>query len=355
MVILPAIFGISGQSLTDAERDLFRERAPFGFILFRRNIDTPEQLKKLTDSLRELTGRADTPILIDQEGGRVQRLRPPHWVDLPHTRALGDLYKKNREAGIKATKLQTQTIAGMIAEAGFTTVCAPVLDVPVPGAHDVIGKRAFAEDVETVVALGTVMTQAFLDCGIMPILKHIPGHGRAIVDSHDVLPVVDAEKAVLDKTDFATFKNVVAAVGPEKLWAMTAHIVFTKIDKNPVSLSEHMVGVLRNDLGISGFIIPDAIEMEALHGTQAERALASLKAGCDVTMHCSGVFDDVKAIAAVLPDMSDKALARFAATEAARKQGAQKTDWRETYKELRGLITDDENYVYTHHQALSVA
>src|SRR5690606_7414236 len=146
--MVPAIFGISGQTLSDAERNLFRERAPFGFILFRRNIDNPSQYKALTASLRELTGRYDTPLLIDQEGGRVQRLRPPHWVDLPHTRSLGDLYKQDREAGLKAVKLQTQTIAGMIAELGFTTVCAPVLDVPVAGAHDVIGKRAFAEDVE---------------------------------------------------------------------------------------------------------------------------------------------------------------------------------------------------------------
>lgn len=354
--MLPVIFGISGHSLTDAERDVFRARPPLGFILFRRNIDNPDQVKKLTASLRELTGRSDTPILIDQEGGRVQRLRPPHWVDLPQAHALGDLYKTNAQAGRDATVLHTRTIAGMLSELGINVVCAPVLDVPVAGAHDVIGNRAFGTDVATVTELGALMARTFLDCGVTPIIKHIPGHGRAGVDSHHACPTVSENRDTLNNTDFAPFKDVAAKIGPRNAWAMTAHIIFTAMGADPVSVSSAAIDALRAQLGIDGVIIPDAIEMDALGGTVATRAVATLRAGCDATMHCSGKFDDIKSIVDVLPDMTDIARARLADAEKARQKGASNVAaWRDDYKKLRALIPDEAAYQYTTHQALNVA
>lgn len=353
--MLPVLFGISGKELTAEERELFRAFLPYGFILFRRNIDTPEQTKALTASLRELTGRADTPILIDQEGGRVQRLRPPHWADLPNLQAIGELYEKNKALGIDATKLQAQAIAGMLTELGFNVVCAPVMDVPVAGAHDVIGDRAFSQKPSVVATLATVMAQEFLNCGITPIMKHIPGHGRADADSHYACPVVSADRDELNKTDFLPFKTITQTVTPEILWAMTAHVVFPALDEEPVSVSTKAIKVLRQELGVKGCIIPDAIEMEALGGTLADRALATLKAGCDLTMHCSGKLEDMKAIAAVLPPMTNEAKQRLKEAEAARQQGHKKIDWRDAVERLQSLLTIENAETYKPHEALTIA
>lgn len=332
----PAIFGIAGQTLTKEERELFRAFPPLGFILFKRNIETPEQVKALTASLRELTGRADTPILIDQEGARVQKLRPPHWVHLPCMREIGDLYARNSAAGIQAVKLHAEIVSGQIAELGFNTVCAPVLDIPLPGAHDVIGDRAFAEDVDTVVALGTEMVRQFLQHGIMPIIKHAPGHGRSDLDSHYACPVVAADKAILDQTDFKAFRDVAAKIGADKIWTMTAHIVFKALDEEIVSVSKTAIDFLRSDLGLSGPIISDTIEMDALGGALPDRALATLAAGCDAFLHCSGQFADIKAIANVIPEMTAQAKQRFA--HAALSQETASIDWRQKYEELKSVL-----------------
>jgi len=351
----PIILGISGLELTSEERDLFRAFPPFGFILFRRNIDNPEQVKKLTTELRELTGRADTPILIDQEGGRVQRLRPPHWIDLPHMRQIGDLFEKNSLLGMQAVKLQAQIIAGQLSELGFDVVCAPVVDVPVPGAHDVIGDRAFSENVDYVVPLAGEMSKAFLAAGVAPVIKHIPGHGRADADSHYACPVVKTDRATLDETDFKAFRQVAQNVGAEKIWAMTAHVVFTALDEQPVSVSKKAIDFLRKELGITGPIIPDAIEMEALGGTIASRALATINAGCDVTLHCSGKLDDMKAIFEVLPKMTDEAITRFDVAAKARN-AAKPADWRALYQELAKLLEiKDFETGENAHEALTIA
>ena len=351
----PIILGISGLALTSEERDLFRAFPPFGFILFRRNIDTPEQVKALTTELRELTGRADTPILIDQEGGRVQRLRPPHWPDLPAMDIYGQLFKKNSLLGMQAIKLHAQTIAGQLAELGFDVVCAPVVDVPTDGAHDVIGERAFSRDVDQVVPLAGEMAKAFLASGISPVVKHIPGHGRADTDSHFDCPVVKTDRETLDKTDFKAFRQVAQNVGAGSVWAMTAHVVFTALDDQPVSVSKTAIDILRNDLGITGPIIPDAVEMDALGGTIAERALATIHAGCDATLHCSGKYDDMKAILSVLPKMSDEAIARFDMAAQARSK-TPAINWRQTYQEL-GQLVELKPFEITGdaHKALTIA
>lgn len=351
--MLPIIFGFSGQQLTSDEREFFRAVQPFGYILFRRNIDTFEQTKKLVEELQEISGRKDVPVLIDQEGGRVQRLRPPHWVDLPEARAIGDLYRKNPAEGLHAAGLQAKVIAGMLAELGINVVCAPVMDLPVPGAHDVIGNRAFSDRVDDVVTLGSHMAQTFLHHGVMPILKHIPGHGRAMADSHYECPVVAEELAALEQTDFKIFKDAAAKID-NQAWAMTAHVVYPALDEQPVSVSKKAVDYLRQKIGFDGPLIPDAVEMDALGGSIAERALATITAGCDASLHCSGKMEDMKAIAAVLPPMSEAAKTRFAKAAAAVKISTPQ-DWRETYRTLSMLLEAKTADGYKSHEALTTA
>lgn len=352
--MLPIIFGLQGHTLTDAEREFFRSANPLGFILFLRNIDTPDQVKNLVRNLRQTVGRDDAPILIDQEGGRVQRLRPPHWVDLPNAQSIGALYAENPDKGIEAVNLQSQAIAGMLAELGIDVVCAPVMDLPVQGAHDVIGDRAFADDSDTVTTLSVHMAKNFLANGIMPIMKHIPGHGRAMADSHFECPVVHEDMATLTASDFKIFKDVAAKIGAEKLWSMTAHVVFTALDDQPVSVSKKAIDYLRNEMGVTGPIIPDAIEMEALGGTLAERAVATIDAGCDAVLHCSGKLDDMQAIAAVLSPMNDVSQKRFAIAASSRATDTQ-LDWRADYAALAALLDIKVADDYKSHEALTIA
>lgn len=352
--MLPIIFGLQGHSMTEDEREFFRAVNPYGFILFLRNIQSPEQVNALIADLRATVGRDDAPILIDQEGGRVQRLRPPHWVDLPNARALGELYDVDPALGLRATTLQAQAIAGMLGELGIDVVCAPVMDLPVEGAHDVIGNRAFSFDRDTVVTMTAHMADALRHNGVTAIMKHIPGHGRAMADSHDECPVVDLDLATLEQTDFAVFKDAAKKMGAETAWAMTAHVVFPALDEAPVSVSKKAMDYLRNELGINGPIIPDAIEMEALGGTLADRAMATLNAGCDAVLHCSGKLEDMKAIAAVLPPMTATALARFQKAQAARATHTC-PDWRKAHQELETLLTIQSADAYKAHEALTIA
>lgn len=352
--MLPIIFGLQGHTLTDEERDFFRAANPYGFILFRRNVDTPEQVAALVQDLRRTVGRDDAPVLIDQEGGRVQRLRPPHWVDLPSAQSIGALYAKDADKGLLAAELQAKTISGMLTELGIDVVCAPVMDLPVKGAHDVIGDRAFADTLEPVTALTVHMSQAFLANGVMPIMKHIPGHGRAMADSHHECPMVNEDLATLQQSDFKIFKNAAAQINADAIWAMTAHVVFPALDNAPISVSKKAVDYLRSELGITGPIIPDAIEMEALGGTLADRAVATLNAGCDAVLHCSGNLQDMQDIAAVLPQMSDASRGRFEKAAAARAV-APKNDWRADYTALAELLDIKTADGYKSHEALTIA
>ncbi len=287
-----AIYGCSGHRLTAEERAFFAETKPWGFILFRRNVDTPDQVKALVEELRDSVGRADAPVLIDQEGGRVQRLGPPHWPKYPP----GSAYLKavnDPMAARELVRLGARLIAHDLRELGITVDCVPVLDVPVPGAHDIIGDRAYAQDPATVTQLGRAAAEGLLAGGVLPIIKHIPGHGRAFADSHHDLPVVDTDLATLDAWDFAPFKAL-----SDMPMAMTAHVVFTAVDaKRPATTSKKGIRLMREHLGFSGLIMSDDLSMKALSGTLTERAEQSLKAGCDVILHCNGDLNEMRQVA----------------------------------------------------------
>ena len=287
-----AIYGCSGHRLTAEERAFFAETRPWGFILFRRNVDSPAQVKALVDELRDSVGRADAPVLIDQEGGRVQRLGPPHWPKYPpgsaYLKAVNDLM-----AARELVRLGARLIAHDLRELGITVDCVPVLDVPVPGAHDIIGDRAYAQDPATVTQLGRAAAEGLLAGGVLPIIKHIPGHGRAFADSHHDLPVVETDLATLDAWDFAPFKAL-----SDMPMAMTAHVVFTAVDaKRPATTSKKGIRLMREHLGFSGLIMSDDLSMQALSGTLTERAEQSLKAGCDVILHCNGDLGEMRQVA----------------------------------------------------------
>ncbi|NWE52394.1 beta-N-acetylhexosaminidase [Brevundimonas sp. P7753] len=287
-----AIYGCSGHRLTAEERAFFAETRPWGFILFRRNVDTPDQVTALVEDLRDSIGRADAPVLIDQEGGRVQRLGPPHWPKYPP----GSAYLKavnDPMAARELVRLGARLMAHDLRELGITVDCVPVLDVPVPGAHDIIGDRAYAQDPATVTQLGRAAAEGLLAGGVLPIVKHIPGHGRAFADSHHDLPVVETDLATLDAWDFAPFKAL-----SDMPMAMTAHVVFTAVDaKRPATTSKKGIRLMREHLGFSGLIMSDDLSMKALSGTLTQRVEQSLKAGCDVVLHCNGDLDEMRQVA----------------------------------------------------------
>ncbi|MFC3713057.1 beta-N-acetylhexosaminidase [Sphingoaurantiacus capsulatus] len=306
--MLPIIFAFAGTVLSDDERALFRACDPAGFILFRRNIETPDQVRALTDSLRELSGRSDLPILIDQEGGRVARLEPPHWPVFPTGEAFGRLFETAPLSALEAARVNALAIALTLRDIGVTVDCLPLLDVPVPSAHDVIGDRAYGREPLRVAALGDMTLRGLREGGVVGIVKHIPGHGRAAADSHLELPVVTASRDELE-TDFAPFRKLSGAP-----MGMTAHVKYTALDaERCASLSPTVIeGTIRGDIGFDGFLMADDLGMKALGGSFAQRALGTIAAGCDVALHCSGVFAEMAEIAEAAPAMSDKAQERLA-------------------------------------------
>lgn len=301
------ILGCAGRTLGAAEGDFFRDLDPFGFILFARNIDEPDQVRTLVESLREAVGRADAPVLIDQEGGRVARLRPPHWKARPAARRFGHIHDRDPDAALQAIRLNYALIGAELADLGIDVDCAPVLDVPVPGAHDIIGDRACHETAGVIASLGAAICDGLADAGIMPVVKHIPGHGRALADSHLALPRVDASLDDLDAGDFEPFRRLAAAP-----WGMTAHIVYEALDPDrPATLSPVVVGDhIRRRIGFDGLLLTDDLSMKALSGSFAERASSSLAAGCDVVLHCNGDMAEMQAVADGLREMDGEALRR---------------------------------------------
>jgi len=300
------IFGSEGPALSAEEKAFFRDADPWGFIIFARNIQDPEQVASLTASYREAVGR-DVPVLIDQEGGRVQRFRPPHWRAYPPGRVFGALYETDPEKGLEAARLGARLIASELLAAGVNVDCLPVLDVPVPGAHDVIGDRAYGPTPEPVIALGQAAAEGLLQSGVLPIIKHIPGHGRAGVDSHEALPVVETGRAALEAADFAPFK----ALAHLPL-AMTAHVIYTAFDKEcPATTSPAVVSeIIRGHIGFQGLLMSDDLSMKALGGNFASRTRASLAAGCDLVLHCNGNRQEMDAIMAETPLLDGQALLR---------------------------------------------
>ncbi|HML09084.1 MAG TPA: beta-N-acetylhexosaminidase [Xanthobacteraceae bacterium] len=309
------IIGVAETALTDRERAFLREAQPWGLILFKRNVAGPEALRKLIDDVRSALGR-EAPVLIDQEGGRVQRLGPPHWPIYPPGAAYGVLYDRDREIGLAAARLGARLIAADLTTLGIDVDCMPVADVPVAGADSVIGDRAYGRAPEKVAAIADAIAQGLAEGGVLPVVKHIPGHGRATADSHNVLPVVNADRATLETTDFAAFRRLAALP-----LAMTAHVVFTAIDPvAPATVSTTIVrDVIRGSIGFNGLLMSDDISMGALSGSIDERARAAIAAGCDLVLHCNGDMSEMLAVAAEAPLLAAEAARRAAAALAMKR------------------------------------
>lgn len=329
-----AIVGCSGLVLTDEECRLFEREQPLGFILFARNVGTPGQVRALVQEFRTVVGRADAPVLIDQEGGRVRRLRPPQWYDAPPSAMFGLLAGRSPERAIEAARLNARLIAADLADLGIDVDCAPVLDVPAPGSHDIVGDRAYSADPDWVIALGRATHEGLLDGGIMPIIKHIPGHGRAFADSHLELPVVSASLEDLRAFDFRPFRALADAP-----WAMTAHIVYQVVDRHrPATWSRAVIdSVIRGEIGFDGVLVSDDVSMKALTGGFEERTRAALDAGCDVVLHCNGDMAEMSAVLAAAPPLTDAAQGRLAAG-AARKRAVPPPDGAVAISQLAGWL-----------------
>ncbi len=302
------IFGCEGLSLTAWERTFFVRHNPFGFILFGRNCDSPDQVRALVSDLRASVDRPDAPVLIDQEGGRVARLKPPHWRTAPPAVRFGVLATRDLETAIEAVRLNARMIAAELSDLGITVDCVPVLDIAVPGAHDVIGDRSFGRDPDIIATLGRAVCEGMLASGVMPVMKHIPGHGRAAVDSHHALPVVETGRAELEASDFMPFQSLADAP-----WAMTGHVIYNAIDPDlPATTSAKVIDeIIRTHIGFKGLLLSDDLSMQALAGTIGERAIAALRAGCDVALHCNGHPDEMESVAKSCGALSSESLARI--------------------------------------------
>ena len=304
--IKAVIFGCSGPKLLPEEFDFFRRVNPLGFILFSRNVVSPEQLKVLTADLRRCVGREDAPILIDQEGGRVQRMKAPHWKVLPAANTYGILYDEGKESqAFSGLTHHVDTLARTLLEVGINVDCWPCLDVATLDVSEVLGNRLFSSKMDTVIALSRRAVGEMLAKGLMPVLKHLPGYGRATVDPHKSLPIVDASLAELEQ-DFAPFKAMNMPV-----WGMTAHVLYTALDDKPATISQKVIDFIRVKIGFEGFLITDDISMGALGDDIVSSAVACLKAGCDCVLHCNGLIDDMKSLAQVIPDLTPQALQRL--------------------------------------------
>lgn len=308
---LAVIFGLSGYALTKDEADFFKKANPLGFILFARNAKDPQQLAALTKELHDCMGR-EVPILIDQEGGRVSRMRPPHWPAFPAAKTFGD---NNDEKGAEKNAVQ---LASMLRKAGINVNCTPVLDVLFKDTHPAIGDRAFSADPNLVGRLAAAVCRGHLAEGVTPVVKHMPGQGRANMDSHTHLPVVTASLKELEAVDFAPYRHLLKQDFARAVWGMVSHIVYTAIDKdNPATCSSLVMdGVIRKGFGFDGFLLSDDIVMNALSpvGDMSQRTNAAIAAGCDAVLHCNGVMAEMEAIAAKAPKLSPEGIRRFNAS-----------------------------------------
>ena len=305
--MIPAVFGLSGLTLTDDERAFFRDSDPAGYILFGRNIENREQLRRLTDELRALDGRTNLPILIDQEGGRVARMKSPEWPLFPSGAAFDALYDRAPASAIEAARLNAMALAIMLAEVGITVDCLPLLDVRQPGASDVIGDRALGSEPMRVAALGRAILGGLQAGGVVGIVKHIPGHGRALLDTHEALPTVTAADREL-QTDLAPF-----AALRDAAMAMTCHVIFEAWDPDrPATLSPVIIdNVIRQRIGFHGLLMTDDLDMKALSGDVPSRAADAIAAGCDIALNCWGKMDDMIGIANALDPISTVSRARL--------------------------------------------
>jgi len=329
------ITGLSGLELTPSERAFLREALPWGLILFKRNIENRNQIIEIISDFRDCIGRADAPVLIDQEGGRVQRLGPPHWPAYPSGHAYAAVYARDPVAGLEGARLGARLIAADLAELGITVDCLPLADVPARGADPIIGDRAYGQTPETVAAVARAMTEGLLEGGVLPVLKHLPGHGRAEADSHERLPVVDADRSALEGVDFAAFRPLA-----DLPLGMTAHVVFSAIDPvRPATTSATIISeVIRGFIGFDGALMTDDLSMGALAGPVGDRTRESLRAGCDLALHCNGDLAEMQAVAAEAPLLAGDAARRTTAALAARRPAGDfdSTDARQRFAALMG-------------------
>ena len=333
---LAAIYGCSTTTLTDDERDFFSEADPLGLILFQRNCDTPDQVRNLVESFRDVVGRVDAPVLIDQEGGRVQRLKPPHWRDAPAASVFAACYANDPDLAIEAVRLNARLVAHELAELGITVNCAPVLDVPQPGADPIIGDRAYGDAPEQIAELAKAVCEGFLDGGVLPVIKHIPGHGRADVDSHKALPSVSASLEELSQIDFAPFRAL-----NDMPWAMTAHVLYRTLDdEQPATQSPEIIKIIRDDIGFDGVLISDDLSMQALKGSFKFRTSAALAAGCDVALHCNGDMMEMRQVASGCFPLTKQAQARIERAEEMRTAVASSLplDFGEAVQHLEAMV-----------------
>ncbi len=327
---LAAIFGCAGPELSPQEAAFFRECDPFGFILFARNVETPVQLRRLTAALRDTVGR-DAPILIDQEGGRVQRLGPPHWRDwAPPLDTVGAARDPVRAMWIRA-----RLIAHELRGIGVDANCAPCADIAGGATHAFLKNRCYGSDAATVTAISAAVADGLLAGGVLPVIKHLPGHGRATADSHHDLPTVTASRQELEACDFAPFRAL-----NHLPMAMTAHVVYTAYDDLPATQSPRMIGVIRDRIGFGGLLMTDDLNMQALHGTLARRTAASIAAGCDIALHCKGDLAEMQAVAAACGAQSPATTVRAKAALAAR-HAPDPVDIAALEAEFRGLMSGD--------------
>lgn len=311
MTRLAFISGVAGLDLQPDECRFFAESRPLGLILFARNLESDDQIKRLIGDVRDAVGDEKFWVLIDQEGGRVQRLRPPLFPRLPAAQRYGELYQKQPASAIEASFLIGQFMGARLLELGINVNCTPVLDVAQPGAHEIISDRSFGQDVDMIAALGRRHAEGHLCSGVLPVIKHIPGHGRAKADSHLELPVIDAALSDLKTVDFAPFRQL-----NDMPLAMTAHVIYNAVDAAlPVSISSYSIQeIIRDYIGFDGFLMCDDVSMKALEGTIGERTRAVIKAGCDGALHCNGVFAEMIEVAEAAPELDGLALRRFEAS-----------------------------------------
>ena len=335
MPCAPIIFGCSGTVLSEEEIIFLSSVNPYGFILFDRNISEPQQLRNLTNQLREVLNRPRLPILIDQEGGRVTRLRPPNWATTPSAGALVEKFVNQPELAAESIRLNSRLIAHDLIISGISVACMPVLDLVIPGGHEVIGDRAYSADPHQVSQYGRAACEGLLECGVLPIIKHIPGHGRSTVDSHLVLSRVDTKIVTLAMADFLPFREL-----REMPMAMTAHIVYSEVDPVlPATLSPDVIGgVIRNTIAFEGLLITDDIGMGALSGNLGDRAAMALEAGCDVILHCSGDLPEMKEVASAVPSMAEDSRGRALRCEAMLRDGVPLSDSSSDRRELIKLL-----------------
>jgi beta-N-acetylhexosaminidase len=316
MAMLSAfITGLAGEAMSAEEWRFLQEARPCGLILFKRNCQSPEQVRALINGFKDAIGSDDLLILIDQEGGRVQRLQPPHWRQLPPAANFGLLYREDPALALNAARAVAQVTAMDLRALGLNTNCAPVLDLPAPGLTDAIGNRAFGPDIDMIVALGRAVAEGLMHGGVLPVMKHLPGHGRAKSDSHKMLPIVPNTLDELADTDFAPFRAL-----NDLPIGMTAHILFTDIDRNGPATTSRLVveTVIRGEIGFDGLLLSDDLSMQALSGSIGERTRAVLSAGCDVALHCSGNLAEMRDVAASTSELDGSGYDRFAAALACR-------------------------------------